>query len=159
MLSHIKLWLSWLLGEDSRHFFLTWSMCWGVAINPSGGAGLLPSSMVSIPEWMKDTHTQPLYFYMPITAQWLGHCLPSTDRHYLLPMIIPSYYLLNSVFYLDCPGPSWAVLWAALSWLLNMVSYAFLSCTILRHLSSPPHYPSMVDVLLRPSSSPKLRKS
>ena len=58
---------------------------------------------------------------------------------YLLP-IIPSYYLLNSTFYLDLSEPrglpNWATLWTALTLLHHMVAMA-LHPTLLSGMASP----------------------
>ena len=76
-----------------------------------------------LPQWFpssNEMHTHSLSILICLKQH--RHCLTSTtERTHLLP-IIPSYYLLSFIFCLGCPGPSWAALWAVLSWLLHMVA-------------------------------------
>jgi len=71
--------------------------------------------------WMESTHIQPLYFSMPLTAQWQGHFLTSEWLSYPT-LIFPRYYLLKSISHLSWPGHHWAALLGLLILMLFYVS-------------------------------------
>ena len=65
----------------------------------------------------------------------------------------------HTVFYLGCPGPSWAALWATLSWLFHMAAMplSVLHSSQTWRLSSPPQSPRMVNLPFSPAPGPKPR--
>lgn len=90
----------WLIFKGE--FSLThWVSSVAVPVNPiqmiPAAEGMRPIPLTdpsALYSQLKATYTQPLYFHMPLTAQWQGRFLTSMWLNYP-PLTFPHYYLLN----------------------------------------------------------------
>jgi len=64
-------------------------------------------------------HSYMCLSYMPIKYMIYSSIARPVPNLHFLPLMILSYYLLNSVLHLGCSGPRGLPSWAGLSWLLH----------------------------------------
>ena len=100
--------LPWVPGSSAAFIYPLHS---AEIIIPGGGFHYLPQWFVLL----KEQYIHSLYILIWFRQQIAG---PLPNLHAVNPELL----LTNPMFYLGCPGPSWAALWDALSCLLHVTA-------------------------------------